>query len=562
MNFERIQYLPLVIVAIAIVIIFFTNNYPKYNKLIKDYWFKVPRFKHYLSIGFYLLGLLTLLLALLDIRGEPIKMESPIPEQKTVIMIDNSLSMMAEDIRPNRLERAILFARHFSKKAIGHQISVLIFSDTHKKLVPFTSDHELIDSRLAGLKEMNITMGGTNLSLAINEALGYLKKENSITGNLLIISDAEENEIPAKLNIPDTVNVGFIGVGTEKGAAIPLRTKNGLFMSYKSHQGQEVKTRLDIKRISELANDIKNFKYWIISSYSLPTDEVIAYFDTLLVEQMASKEIVVKPVLGHHVIAIGLLMIGLSLLMKIGRQYKSAIMIFLYLFNLKTFAHEKKQKELSLLGRKLLSKVKQGEAKIEEKFKLAEEFLKTDYVEQAYIIYKENKDEIKAIENLFNFATSSMLSKEINKGLAYYKSIMDESSNQEIIELARKNILIILAQNEDQSGDDNQEQKSRDKSDKGESDSQGNGNKEKGESDDKNDESQSEENDDNQMNNDNEEKKEKEEQKQNDNQKQDVSKQEVPSLLKQLIQDDRQLQKKLLDTTTGDKLKPRDKKDW
>jgi len=259
MNLLRFELLPYLCLLFIIFLIYQFRVRATAKSLLLKYWGFKLTIKEQIAYILYLCALMVLMTAIMDLRGAAEKISTKVPQQKTIILIDNSLSMMAEDVRPNRLQKAVLVARHFVQRVIGQNVSILLFSDTHKKLVPFTSDSDLLDSRLNSLKDLNITDGGTNLSLAIKESLSYLRTDQGYEGNILILSDAEENEIPVELNIPDTITVAFVGVGTSQGGYIPIKTANGMILNNKRHQGQEVVTKLSEQKISELKQSIKNF---------------------------------------------------------------------------------------------------------------------------------------------------------------------------------------------------------------------------------------------------------------------------------------------------------------
>ena len=71
---------------------------------------------------------------------------------KTIILVDSSASMLAEDVRPNRFKKALLLVKHYVKKAVGQQISLVVFSDNQKRIIPFTDDIDLINARLERLE--------------------------------------------------------------------------------------------------------------------------------------------------------------------------------------------------------------------------------------------------------------------------------------------------------------------------------------------------------------------------------------------------------------------------
>ena len=162
--------------------------------------------------------------------------------------------MLVEDVIRIVSQRALLLARHFIKSSAGHQIAVVIFSDTQKRLIPFTDDLDLLDARVAALDNINIRGGGSQIGQAIQESIQYFKTdEKSLkepTGNILLITDSEDNGDIKDLKVPDGVNLAAIGVGTIKGGRIPMRQVNGRLAGYKRHPLKDVISSLD-ERFSE-----------------------------------------------------------------------------------------------------------------------------------------------------------------------------------------------------------------------------------------------------------------------------------------------------------------------
>src|SRR5690606_7959472 len=117
----------------------------------------------------FLVGFSLLALSLLDLRGPEERIKAQVPSKRTIVLMDTSASMLAEDVRPSRLEKAVLLAKHFARKAVGHQISVIVFSETQMKIVPFTSDLDLIDSRLESIRGLKNHYASSALSLALQD---------------------------------------------------------------------------------------------------------------------------------------------------------------------------------------------------------------------------------------------------------------------------------------------------------------------------------------------------------------------------------------------------------
>src|SRR5690606_35408348 len=94
----------------------------------------------YVSSFLFILGMTGLVFSLLDPRGPEERIKAEVPNDRTIILIDTSASMLAEDVKPSRLQKAVLIAKHFARKAAGHQLSIVVFAEIQKKIVPFTND--------------------------------------------------------------------------------------------------------------------------------------------------------------------------------------------------------------------------------------------------------------------------------------------------------------------------------------------------------------------------------------------------------------------------------------
>ncbi len=193
MNFLRMDLLPYILISFLLFSfgLFFYQR--KFFKIVKLYWFYERSYFHYFSSLLYLSAILLLGLALLDPRGADEKIKVEIPESKTIILIDTSASMLAEDVQPSRLSKAVLVAKHFARKAAGQQIAIVAFSEIQKKIVPFTSDIDLIDARLDSIKMLKNQNGSSAISASIQESIAYFKETSGkAVGNILVITDGEE----------------------------------------------------------------------------------------------------------------------------------------------------------------------------------------------------------------------------------------------------------------------------------------------------------------------------------------------------------------------------------
>ncbi len=181
-----------------------------------------------------------------------------------VILFDVSRSMLAEDIRPSRLEVAKKEVMRLIQKSGSHKVGVLAFAGNGILLSPMTSDKSAINMYLDSLTTDAVSTQGTEFKsalLAAKEAFerGGVEGESSVTTRaIVIVSDGEDNE-PGALKaaeelVKQGVHIFALGFGTEEGAKIPLRDRNGNKKGYyKNKSGQPVVTKTKGTVLKELA---------------------------------------------------------------------------------------------------------------------------------------------------------------------------------------------------------------------------------------------------------------------------------------------------------------------
>lgn len=545
----------------------FVRSKTKFNQWVKDHWFYEASLASKLQTIFYVIALSLITLALLDLRGPEKRIKGNKQEQKTLILIDSSASMLAEDVRPTRFEKALLLVKHYSKKAVGQQLSLVVFSDSQKRIVPFTDDLELINARISSLENLDINRGGTGLTQALQESVQYfLSSSEEKVGNILVFTDAEETEGDFTLEIPDTITVGVVGIGTAKGAPIPLRNSKGVFRGNKKFNNEVVISKLDEKFIKSLGEKITNYKYWIATSYSLPTEEILSFFNRMSKKKMDENEYRVKPVLANYLLVPGITLLILSLLF--GQMKSFTYLLLLFCFN--SYAQNEKVKEPVKSPQTLLleEKLKNSDLDVNGRKSLAARLLKEGFPEQSSILYDETLSDdlsLSDIESHSNDAISKVSSGQVQKGLLKSKKLLDllkdapeGEANTKLQQTLKKNILKALEQSGGgQSGEnkeDNQENKGEDQNQK--NSSQGEQKEKDNEKENKNDKK-----DKDKKGNEKKSDKDKKDKKNQSDKLSDSEKKKMPAILKQLINDDNQLQKKFIDAETVER-KSNQKKDW
>lgn len=166
-----------------------------------------------------------------------------------LIALDTSNSMMAEDVKPNRLSRAKLAIKDFVKKVKGDRIGLIAFSGTAFLQCPLTADYGGFLLTLQDVDADTIPVGGTSISNAIETAIKSYEGGAKQHKVLIIITDGEDLEGGLDEAIAKAKDAGVmiscVGIGTAEGELIPLRGEEGKKGFLRDPQGNVVKTRLD-----------------------------------------------------------------------------------------------------------------------------------------------------------------------------------------------------------------------------------------------------------------------------------------------------------------------------
>lgn len=585
MNFNQLSFWPALLVCFVVFMVIVVLLERRFFRLIRTYWFYNRSFFSYLSSLLFLVGMGGLLFSLLDIRGPEEKIKTEVPQDRTIILMDTSASMLAEDVKPSRLQKAALIAKHFARKAAGQQISIVAFAEIQKKIVPFTNDLDLIDARLDSIKNLRNQYGSSALSLAIQESIQYFQETGGeARGNILVLTDGEETAEGIDLKVPKEIHVALVGVGTEQGGRIPLDDSRGFRFGYKKDKGRDVITKLNEKFFERAVADMPSAKYWIANSYSLPSEEILDFFQSEKVKGNNQQDMVIKPVLMEWVVVPSLILLILSYLFKAIKIFSLGLLILIAPIYAQETAPELSPDVVSRLN-----KLQQGELNQLERIKLADDLQKGGSKEEGIALYEENLPSQVDLdlppESYLNYGTALLEKGDLEKGLSVYQKLSDSLKGNPkapaIKETMDKNIVSFFKKQEEQKkkekenkdkkeNKDNQDQNQQ--SGKDQKDSQGgkSGQQQKKESGENQDQKKEDQKKDQQ------EKKDKKDEQSEDQEKNDQKDQEnegekkplppkkVPAKLKQLMSDDRQLQMKMIEQGTKDlnKKKSRKSKDW
>jgi Ca-activated chloride channel family protein len=171
-----------------------------------------------------------------------------------MVCLDVSNSMLSEDIKPNRLERAKQMLSRMTDTFTDDKVGLIVFAGDAFTQLPITSDYISAKMFLATINPSMVSTQGTAIGAAINLALRSFTPNESSGKTILIITDGENHEddaVKAALKKKEkNIQVNVVGIGTPQGAPIPDRSTNN-FM--KDNAGNVIVTQLNEQMCQDIA---------------------------------------------------------------------------------------------------------------------------------------------------------------------------------------------------------------------------------------------------------------------------------------------------------------------
>jgi Ca-activated chloride channel homolog len=175
-----------------------------------------------------------------------------------IVALDISNSMLAEDVKPNRLERAKQELTRLLDKLDNDRIGLIVFAGEAYTQIPVTNDYLSAKMFLSGISTQMISKQGTAIGEAIELATRSFNMESPAGKAILIISDGENHEGGISEAIKAATEKGIkiftVGMGLSQGVRIPISTKPGNRDYHRDQEGNFVVTRLDETMLREIAS--------------------------------------------------------------------------------------------------------------------------------------------------------------------------------------------------------------------------------------------------------------------------------------------------------------------
>ena len=249
-----------------------------------------------------------------------------------VVALDVSRSMMAQDVRPSRMERARLAVNRLIDQLEQDRIALVVFAGVAHTQVPLTSDHHAAKMILSTINTNSVSIQGTAIETAIDRALLAFSDDESNNKTIILVSDGESHEddpLAAARRAADRgVVIHTVGIGSREGAPIPIIENNQITGYFRDEEGNTVISRYDeqtLRAIAETTGGV--FRHGTGASMGL--DEILQEihsldketFDTFMFADYESRY--------HYFAALALLLLMAEMLIM-GRKnkYLNKIRIF------------------------------------------------------------------------------------------------------------------------------------------------------------------------------------------------------------------------------------------
>jgi len=221
-------------------------------------------FKSFLKITVICLALAFLIISLanpkMGTKLETVKRQGV----DIVFALDVSKSMIAEDIAPNRLEKAKQIITKIIENLGSDRVGIIIYAGNSYPLLPITTDYAAAKMFLQNANTDMVSNQGTAINDAIERALLYYDNNEQTNRFLVIVSDGEDHEENtlelAKEAAEKGIKIYTVGIGTAKGGPIPLKENDRIVGYKKDSRGIVVVTQMNEQILRDIA-DAGNGKY-------------------------------------------------------------------------------------------------------------------------------------------------------------------------------------------------------------------------------------------------------------------------------------------------------------
>jgi Ca-activated chloride channel family protein len=231
------------------------------SRLLPDLTDAAPRMQVIIKRIMFLGALSALLIALARPQAGFTEQEFTRRGRDIMLAIDTSKSMLSTDIAPDRLTRAKLAAQDILNTMKGDRFGLIAFAGASQVEAPLTIDYQAVVDAINQLDSKTVERGGTDISASIYSAEFALGKSEQSYRSLVLLTDGEDLDedsvAAAREAAASGIRIFTVGIGTKEGSLIPINQDHQQY--FRDKNGQLVRSRLDEKRLQQIAHETGGF---------------------------------------------------------------------------------------------------------------------------------------------------------------------------------------------------------------------------------------------------------------------------------------------------------------
>ncbi len=183
------------------------------------------------------------------------RIEQPVQQRNDplVIILDLSLSMLTEDVKPSRLVRARQKIADILRQRQEGLTGLVVYAGDAHTVAPLTDDTKTIENLLGSLSPGMMPVLGSHPEMALQLALKLMHNSAMNEGRILLITDGIDDISDFTQSVSPSFPVYVLGIGTAEGGPIPLDFLDRPGQFLEDRQGTRIVTRLDVERLSKVA---------------------------------------------------------------------------------------------------------------------------------------------------------------------------------------------------------------------------------------------------------------------------------------------------------------------
>lgn len=296
-RFENPQYLTLLLALAVLVLLHYyamyrqKRNLRRYGdpELLKDLLIDVSKVRPELKFWLAIAALACFIIALARPQyGTKIETRER-QGIEAIVCLDVSNSMMAQDVKPNRLDKAKMMLSNMVDGMKDDKVGLVVFAGQAFTQLPITSDYVSAKMFLETISPQMIAVQGTDVASAINLAMRSFTQQENVSRAIFLITDGEDNEggavEAAKEAASRGVRVYILGIGDPAGAPIPMPGSNQYITD---EEGNVVVSKLNEDMCREIAQ-AGNGSYIYVDNSSSAQEKLSEQVDRLAKAKMESQ---------------------------------------------------------------------------------------------------------------------------------------------------------------------------------------------------------------------------------------------------------------------------------